>query len=759
MVAIIATLGPPDGPRRAPIPATSRLRDRPENALKQIRQYLKDGTLDLGEVPMPAVGPGDLLVRTHFSFVSVGTEKMKVSQARMNLAEKAKERPDQVRQVLETLREQGLGPTVRKVQERLKAPTTLGYSCAGTVTEVGAQVDEFRVGDRVACIGEGLATHAEYNTVPRNLVVAVPDRVGLEAGSASAIGAIALQSLRQARLELGETVAVIGLGLLGQFLVQLCRASGCRVMGVDLDAGKRALALANGAEAASGVEGEEGLLHALRVSGGAGVDAVLITTSTTSNQPIEMAAALVRDRGRVVCLGNTRIELDWRTWFGKEIDFRFSRAMGAGMFDPDYLLRGKDYPVGYVRWTAHRNMEAFLDLIAQGKLDLSRLITHRFPFGDAIAVFDRIASGDLAPAIGIVFEYPDAEHETPALEPRTLRLAANRPHGAVRLGMIGAGNYAKSMLLPHLRAAPGVSLEGICTTRGANAESLARRYGFRTATTDAAQLIHDPEINALLVATRHDSHARYTLEGLQAGKHVYVEKPLALTEEQLRPIADAIGSRGAGGPTLWVGHNRRFSPLSTRALAHFEGIGVRQVACTVRAAGVPADSWYQDPAEGGGILFGDVCHFIDLAIFFAASLPVEVHAFTTADPGHRQESWAIQLRFASGGIGVVHYVCGSQRGLVRETIDVLGGGRSARIAGFRQLELRGGAGGGTRKLQPDLGQKAMLAAMATQFAGAPGAVDLSESFIVSAQALLAARRSIAERRAVALKPRFPYAPL
>ncbi|HEY6867986.1 MAG TPA: Gfo/Idh/MocA family oxidoreductase, partial [Candidatus Eisenbacteria bacterium] len=483
--------------------------------MKQIRQYLKDGTLDLGEVPLPAVGPGDLLVRTHFSFVSVGTEKMKVSQARMNLAEKAKERPDQVRQVLETLREQGLMPTVRKVQERLKAPTTLGYSCAGTVVEVGAQVDEFRVGDRVACIGEGLATHAEYNAVPRNLVVAVPDGVSLEAASSSAIGAIALQSLRQARLELGETVAVIGLGLLGQFLIQLCRANGCRVMGIDLDAGKRALALGNGAESAAGVEGEEALLQALRMSGGQGVDAVLVTTSTKSNQPIEMAAALVRDRGRVVCLGNTEIQLDWRTWFGKEIDFLFSRAMGAGMFDPDYLLRGKDYPVGYVRWTARRNMEAFLDLVAQGKLDLTRLITHRFPFDQAIPVFDRIASGDLAAAVGIVFEYPQAERETPALQPRTLRFAADAPRGAVRIGMIGAGNYAKSMLLPHLPGLPGLSLEAICTTKGANAESLAKRYGFRKATTNAAELTRDPEISALLIATRHDSHARFALEGLR----------------------------------------------------------------------------------------------------------------------------------------------------------------------------------------------------------------------------------------------------
>lgn len=727
--------------------------------MKQIRQFLSNGALEAGEVPMPSVGPGDVLVRTHYSFVSVGTEKMKVTQARMNLAEKARERPDQVRQVLQTLREQGFMPTVRKVQERLKAPATLGYSGAGTVVEVGSQVDEFAVGDRVACIGEGLATHAEYNAVPRNLVVPVPPGVSLEAASSGAIGAIALQSVRQARLELGESVAIIGLGLLGQFLVQLCRANGCRVIGVDLDPTKCTLALENGAEAACAAENEEALSHALRISGGQGVDAVLLTTSSTSNQPIEMAALLVRDRGRVVCLGNTEIQLDWRTYFGKEIDFRFSRAMGAGMYDPDYVNRGKDYPIGYVRWTAHRNIAAFLDLIAQNKLDLTRLITHRFPFSEALPVFDRIANGDLASAVGIVFSYPEAETVTPAREARTIRFDNGKARGPVRLGMIGAGNYAKTMIMPYFPGLEALSLEGICTARGANAEALAKRYGFRKATTDASELLRDPEINAIAIATRHDSHARLAAEALRAGKHVYVEKPLALTDEQMAPVLEALAARGANGPTLWVGHNRRFSTHSARALAHFAGVDVRQVNCTVRSAGVPADSWYQDPAEGGGILFGDVCHFIDLAIFFQQSVPVELHAFATPDPSHREESWAIQLRFANGGLGTVHYVCGSNKGWERETIDILGGGRSARISGFRSLTLHGGSRGGrTQKLQPDLGQKAMLEAMMRQFRAVPGASDLTDSFVVSAQALLASHRSIRERRAVALDTHFPYAP-
>jgi predicted dehydrogenase/threonine dehydrogenase-like Zn-dependent dehydrogenase len=724
--------------------------------MKQVRHYLGNGALDIGEVPMPAVGPGDVLVRNHYSFVSVGTEKMKVSQARMSLLEKAKERPDQVRLVLGTLREQGLAPTLRKVQERLKAPTPLGYSCAGIVVGTGSQVEQFRVGDRVACIGEGVATHAEYNAVPRNLAVHVPAGVSLEAASASAVGAIALQAIRQARLELGESVAIIGLGLLGQFLVRLCRANGCRVIGVDLDPGKCALAVKNGAEAACGPQPGEALGHTLRLSGGSGVDAVLLTVSARDASPVELAAALVRDRGRVVCLGNTAIELDWRTWFGKEIDFRFSRAMGAGINEPAYFARGADYPIGYVRWTANRNMQAFLDLIAQGRLAIPGLITHRFAFLEAMPVFDKIASGELGHAIGIVFEYPEPETGVFELQPRAPAFPARHARGAVRLGQIGAGNYAKSMLMPHFPALTDLSLEAICTARGANAEALAGRYGFRKAATDAAELLCDAEIDAIMVATRHDSHARYAAAALEAGKHVYVEKPLAMSEEQLAPVIAALARRTAAGPTLWLGHNRRFSALSRRALAHFDGIAVRQVTCSVRVGGVPGDSWYQDATEGGGMLFGDVCHYIDLASCFAQSLPVEVSAFATPDPGHREESWAVTLRFASGGIGVVHYTCGSNQGLDGETIEILGGGRSARIVGFRRLELRGGNAGGLRRLQPDRGQKAMLQAMVAQFSGAPGAVDHTESFLASAQALLAAQRSIRERRIVTMEPRFPF---
>jgi predicted dehydrogenase/threonine dehydrogenase-like Zn-dependent dehydrogenase len=604
-----------------------------------------------------------------------------------------------------------------------------------------------------------MATHAEYNAVPRNLVVPVPAGVSLETASSAAVGAIALQAIRQARLELGESVAVIGLGLLGQILVQLCRANGCRVVGVDLDQAKCDRALQNGAEAACHPEMEEALHHAFRVSAGHGVDCVLLTVATKENTPIELAATLVRDRGRVLCLGNTHIELDWRTWFGKEIDFVFSRAMGAGMYDPDYFQHGKDYPIGYVRWSANRNMAAFLDLLAQGRLDMDGLITHRFPFNEAPAVFDRIANGDLASAVGVVFSYPDAEVETPAADARVRRFAEGPPAAEMRLGVIGAGNYLKSMIMPHLRSLRGSGLVGICTAKGANAEALARRYGFRYATTDAAQLIADPDVNAVVVGTRHDSHARYAAEALRAGKNVYVEKPLALTAEQLRPVIEALSPRSDGGPTLWLGHNRRYAPLTRRMREHFRGIEVRQVTILVRSAGIPTDSWYHDPVEGGGVLFGDVCHFVDLAIWLAQSAPVDVQAFATPDPGKREEAWAVQLSFASGGLATLHYTCGSQTGQVREVVEVLGGGRAARLEGFRTLVLRGGgAPRRTVRLQADLGQKAMLEEMTAQFRREAGALDQTETFVLAAQALLAVQRSILDRRVIRLSTRFPFAP-
>jgi predicted dehydrogenase/threonine dehydrogenase-like Zn-dependent dehydrogenase len=727
--------------------------------LRQLRQRLQDGALELGEVPLPAVGPHDVLVRTRFSFVSLGTERMKVSQARMNLAAKARERPDQVRQVLDTVREQGIRPTIRKVQERLQGPSTLGYSCSGIVEAVGPRVTDFVFGDPVAAIGEGVATHAEYNAVPQNLVARVPAGVELEDASASAIGAIAIHALRQAQLELGQTVAVVGLGLVGQFLVQLCLANGCRVLGVDLDPEKWDLALQGGAEAACEPDLEKALQHALALSRGQGVDAVLLTAATRDRGPIELSAELVRDRGRVVCLGMAAIELDYRKWFAKEIDFRFSRAMGAGIYDRDYFFRDADYPIGYVRWTANRNMQAFLSLLERRAVDVQRLVTHRFPFDESRSVFDRIASGELAHAVGITFEYDEPPPGAAPGPGQTLALAdERRPRaGAVRLGQIGAGNYAKSMLMPHFSRLGDLSLRTICTRSGTNAQAIAQRHGFARATTAAEEVIGDPEIDAVLVATRHDTHAQYAAAALRAGKDVFVEKPLALEDEQLAAVVDALTQRTEDRPTLWVGYNRRFSPLTLQALSHMEGIPVRQVVCTVRAAGTAADTWFQDPVEGGGTLFGDVCHFIDLCIWLQGSVPVAVNAMTTPDPSHREESWAITLRFPNGGLGVVHYVCGSQRGWDRETVDVLGGGRSARISGFRRLVLNGPKRSTRRLLQPDLGQRAMLEAMLAQFKRAPGPSDHTESFVASTQALLAARRSIVQSRTVELEPLFPFA--
>ena len=724
--------------------------------MQQLSQILRNGTMEIFDVPIPSIGRGDVLIRTHFSFVSVGTERMKVTQARMNLAEKAANRPDQVAQVLDTLKQQGLAATVRKVQERLNAPTTLGYAVAGEVVAVGADVQDFVVGDRVAATGEGLATHAEYNSVPRNQVVAVPAGVPLDQASSTSVGAIALQAIRQAKLELGETVAIIGTGLLGQFLVQLCRANGCRVLAIDPDPSKQELALRTGADIVCGPDLSEALTNALRMSGGQGVDAVMITTAVKDLGPIEMASAILRENGRAVCLGITHIELDWRVWATKQLDFLFTRAMGPGTFDNDYALRGRDYPVGHVRWSANRNMAAFLDLIEQGKIDVNSLLTHRFPFSQAPQVFDGVANGELSSAVGIVLEYPNADNSAAGTLKRTKTYTGKNAAGQTRLGVIGAGNYLKSMILPRLTDMRGVGLDTICTARGLNADALARRFGFRVATTDTQEVFGSDRVDAVVVATRHDSHARYALEALQSGKHVYVEKPLALDAEQLQPIIELVTNRGDRGSTLWVGHNRRYAPLSQKLMDHFNGIPSRQVDIVVRSAGVDADSWYQDPVEGGGMLFGDVCHFIDLAIYYSRSQPTEIQALETSDASHREEAWAIQMKMASGGVATVRYTCGSQDGLPKEEATVLGAGRSAVLTDFRSLVLRDGESRKkTVKLQPDYGQKAMLERMFKQFRGQSG-VDDTDSFVLAAQALLAVRRSIQESRSVRIAPTFPY---
>jgi predicted dehydrogenase len=427
------------------------------------------------------------------------------------------------------------------------------------------------------------------------------------------------------------------------------------------------------------------------------------------------------------------------------------------MYDPNYELRGQDYPIGHVRWTAQRNMQAFLELVSQGKLNVGHIITHRFPFDDAERVFDQIASGELGSAVGVVLEFAGMDLSVPTPAARTRQYASITTAGPVRLAVIGIGNYCKSVLLPNIKEIPGVSLQAIGATKGAGVDELARRYHCQFATTDVEQIFASSDINAVLIATRHDSHAELARHALQAGKHTYVEKPLALTDEQLDAILAVLPPEQSGGPAFWVGYNRRFSPLSQALFEHFSGVEVRQVHCQIHAAPVPAESWYQDAAEGGGILFGDVCHFIDLALFFAHSQPREVNAMATHDPSHQNDSWTIQIGFQNGGLASVRYICGSNRGYVREVITVVGGGRSAQLEGFRKLTLRGaGRTQRIRRLQPDLGQRRMLQAAFARFQGSSDQPDLSASFVLSTQVLLATHRSIIERRAITLEPVYPF---
>jgi len=544
--------------------------------MKQIAQNYKTGEITLLEVPVPACKPGGVLVRTDFSLISMGTEAMKIHESKLSLIGKARARPDQVKKVMATMAQLGPVATYQKVMNRLDSYTPLGYSLAGVVVAVGAGAEEFKVGQRVACGGNQFALHAEYNWVPRNMCVAVPEGVAPLHAAFTTVGSIAMQGFRQSDARLGETACVIGLGLVGQILVQILRAAGVRVLGIDVANDRCELATASGATAC-GMPGDTSF-DAMRaklsaLTGGAGADCIFLTAGGNTNQPVELAAELARDRARVVDIGKCTLDLPWNAYYGKELDLRFSRSYGPGRYDPNYEERGIDYPIGYVRWTERRNMQCVLDLLAAGQLDLDLLTSEVVSFDDAVAVYGKIDRGELR-GLGVVFEYPLNGRAIEAVA-RLPVASAQRHHrvrpapGRVRLGVIGCGNYATTMLLPHLKQRPDVELIEVATTTALSAANARAKFGFARVSTDFQRVLVDPEINAVLIATRHDSHARIVCEALRAGKAVFVEKPLAVTAEQLAAVRDTIAE--TGNDRLMVGFNRRFAPALTGLRAAWGG--------------------------------------------------------------------------------------------------------------------------------------------------------------------------------------------
>lgn len=716
--------------------------------MKQVLQHVRSGRLELAEVPEPAPRAGGVVVRNAASLISAGTEKMIIDFAGKSLLGKARERPDLVRQVVDKVRKDGLGPTVQTVMSRLDQPMALGYSCAGVVESAGRGAPEFQAGDRVACAGMGYASHAAAVFAPRNLAVHIPEGVSFEDASYVTLGAIALQGVRVAEPRLGETVAVIGLGLLGQLTVQILRAAGCRVVGIDLDPSKVALARELGAELALlRPDDVHGALEAF--TGGVGADSVIVTAAADSNDPIELAGELCRDRGIVSMVGAVRMDIPRKVYYDKELQLRLSRSYGPGRYDPEYEEGGRDYPIGYVRWTERRNMEEFLRLVAAGQVTPSRLTSHRFDLAEAERAYAIVTGEDRQPFLGVVLTYP----QNTAAGGRTVQLRSAAPvEGKVGVGVIGAGNFAKAVLLPRIARA-GVELVGVSTATGASARTTGDKFGFGYCTTDTEQLLGDPSVHAVVIATRHGSHAAQTARALRAGKAVFVEKPLALDEAGLQEILQAQAETGG---VLAVGFNRRFSPLVAQLKEVFAPGAPLAMTYRINAGSIPATSWIHDPEQGGGRIIGEVCHFVDLVQHVADDEVVEVFAVNAG--GHAaglHDVVTVSLRMRGGSIASINYFSSGDKAFSKERLEVFGGGAVAVLDDFRELTVsRSGKRKRVKKLSQDKGFDEEIAAFLAAVKGGAMPIPL-RSLVATTRATFAIEASLAAGRPVAVEADAP----
>ncbi len=653
--------------------------------MKQVLQSARTGEIEVAEVPVPRTLPGCVLVRVSTSLVSAGTERAASEFASKNLLQKAQSRPDLVRDVFNKVRRDGILSAVSAVRGRLDQPLELGYSSAGTVVEVGSDVVDIRPGDRVACAGAGVAVHAEFACVPRLLVARIPSsEFSFDHAAFTTVGAVAIHGVRTAEAKLGELVAVIGLGLLGQLTVQILNAAGCRVIGMDLVPERAQLAARMGALAVTSSE-EEFRDLCLRHSSANGADSVLITAETSSSQPVNLAASISRDRGIVVAVGTVGMELRRKLYYEKEIDFRISRSCGPGRYDVAFEQKGRDYPIGHVRWTETRNMEAFLQLLADGKLDLEPLVSHRYEIENATDAYDLITGKTARPYLGVLIQYLSETSES--TQSRSLKLVSrtNRIPQAVRVGLLGAGNFAQSVLIPAIKRSPATELVSVCASTGARSRACASKLGFASCTTDEEEIYADPAINTVVIATRHHLHAAQVLRALESGKHVFCEKPLCLTEDELLRIEHAY-ARTAGKSCLTVGFNRRYAAM-VRGMKAFvtKSGGPFTMHYRVNAGPLPADHWINDPEQGGGRILGEMCHFVDLLSFLCGATPAVVQARGLASPGGQDVVASIE--FEDGSLGTISYLCNGDRTFSKERVEVFGGGCVAVLDDFRRLEL------------------------------------------------------------------------
>lgn len=649
--------------------------------MRQLIQSYKSGELALFDVPIPQLQQGGALVRTTASLVSAGTEKMIVDIAKKSIVGKAKARPDLVKQVVRKMQQEGIQTTLQKVFSKLDTPIPLGYSAAGTVIALGSKVIGVRPGDRVACGGAGYANHSEVNYVPQNLFVRIPDGVDDVDASFVTVGAIALQGVRQAMPTLGERVAVLGLGLIGQLTVQLLKANGCKVLGSDISPDRIALAKTLGADTtcASGDLREA----ADAFSAGCGLDAVIITASTSSNEPIDIAGEILRAKGRVVVVGQVGMNIPRNTYYRKELDLRLSMAYGPGRYDPRYEEEGIDYPLPYVRWTEQRNFEAFLGLVAEGRVTPKALLTHSFSFDDALKAYDLLSGKTSEPYLGIVLTYPN----TCALQATIPLTAKPLKKSSITLGCIGAGNFAKGVLLPAFKDAKGFEFGALITATGISAHTTGKKYGFRASGTDADKLFSNGQIDAVVITSRHNDHAEYVIKSLRAGKHVFVEKPLCLSYDELEQISHAVAAAG-GDATLMVGFNRRFSRLIGELKDYLPPTPL-VMRYRVNAGPIPLDHWIHDKEIGGGRILGEVCHFVDTLSAIAKSTVTTVHALQIGNSTDLplEDNIVVNLQFASGSVASLTYTAVGNKQLPKEHIEIFGHDIAATLDDFRELNV------------------------------------------------------------------------
>ncbi len=707
--------------------------------MKQILQNLSSGETLLAEVPAPRVRANHVLIETAASLVSLGTERMLIDFGKANLLEKALQQPEKVKQVLQKIKTDGLLPTLEVVRAKLDAPLPLGYCNVGRVLEVGAGAEAFTLGDLVL----SNSPHAEIVCAPKNLCARVPDGVAPEEAVFAVVGAIALQGIRLLNPTLGETVVVTGLGLIGQLAVQILLANGCRVFGIDFDARKCDLARQAGADALDLSGGQDPVAAALALTGGRGVDGVVITASTKSDEPIHQAAGMCRKRGRIVLVGVVGMHLNRSDFYEKELSFQVSCAYGPGRYDPEYEDKGNDYPYGFVRWTEQRNFEAVLGLMAAGKLKAAPLITHRFPFDRALEAYAQVSGGA---TMGIVLTYGEAAEAAGKLRRSIPLVPAVKPAGppAPVVGVIGAGSFTSLVILPALKKT-GARLKAISSSKGVSSAHLGRKFGVESAVTDNALILDDPEINTVFITTRHASHGALVLRALQAGKHVFVEKPLCIHPEEMEAIRAALAAKEAVSSLLMVGFNRRFAPLVQKMKA-LTGRRTEPLAMVfnVNAGIVPRDHWSQSREEGGGRIIGEACHFID-TLRYLAGAPITRVASTFARRNGTaiDDVVSIHLEFADGSVGTVHYFGNGNKALERESLDLYCGGGILRMNNFRRLTGYQWPGFRRQRVfRMDKGHVAEVAAFLQAVrTGAPVPITPEEIFDVTAAAFAADRQA------------------